>query len=321
MAKSPFLETVRTALRTKHYSIRTEKSYIYWIKQYILFHDKKHPSLLHSSDLSSFLSYLAVTRKVSANTQNQALCAIVFMYKHVLNTDLGKFQFEFAKRPKTLPVVLSPSEIIEIISQLSGCYHLIASILYGSGLRMNEALKLRVKDINFYNQSIFVFRGKGNKDRTTLLPHTLLTPIKEQIATVKKIHEKDLENGFGMTSLPPALIRKYKNSVKTFAWQYLFPSTTLCQHPYDDYHCRHHIHHSAFSKALTKATRASGVYKKVTAHTFRHSFATHLLENGTDIRTVQELLGHEDLKTTQIYTHVIGKSKAGTTSPLDKLSS
>jgi integron integrase len=230
------------------------------------------------------------------------------------------FTFQFAKKPKHLPTVLSPDQCALILSELPGIHQLIGSLLYGSGLRMNEALRIRVKDIDFYNQSIFVFQGKGRKDRVTLLPKKLESRLKNQIEQVKMIHDADLTHGYGMTSLPAALVTKYKNSVKTLAWQYVFPSKTICKHPYDDYFCRHHLHHSSFSRALTKATRASGVMKKVSAHTFRHSFATHLLENGTDIRTVQELLGHEDLKTTQIYTHVIGNKNAGTQSPVDMLS-
>jgi integron integrase len=320
MNKSPFLEHVRACLRTKHYSIRTEKSYLHWIKRYILFHNKQHPKDLDSSHLSQFLSYLAVSAGVSANTQNQALCAIIFMYKHSLDVDLGKFTFQFAKKPKHLPVVLSPQQCADILSQLVGVYQLIGLLLYGSGLRMSEALRLRIKDIDFHNHSVFVYQGKGKKDRITLLPTTLINRLKEQVEVVKTLHIKDLENGYGMTSLPPSLVRKYKNTVSTLPWQYLFPSANICKHPYDQYFCRHHLHHSSFSRALTKATRASDVMKKVTAHTFRHSFATHLLESGTDIRTVQELLGHEDLKTTQIYTHVIGNKNAGTLSPVDMLS-
>jgi integron integrase len=319
MAKSVFLEQVRVCLRTKHYSIRTEKTYLHWIKRYILFHNKQHPRNLTSIELSQFLSYLAVTCKVSSSTQNQALCAIIFMYKHVLEMELGKFNFKFAKKPKPLPKVISPEESLAVLNQLKGVHQLIGYLLYGSGLRMNEALSLRVKDIDFYNQSIFVFQGKGKKDRVTLLPKFLIDRLRTQIEIVKQLHEQDLENGFGMTSLPPALVRKYKNSVKTLPWQYVFPSAKICKHPYDNYFCRHHLHHSTFSKSLTMATRSSGVMKRVTAHTFRHSFATRLLETGTDIRTVQELLGHEDLKTTQIYTHVLGNKNAGTLSPIDML--
>jgi integron integrase len=262
---------------------------------------------------------LAVTRKVSAATQNQALCALVFMYKHVIKRSFEDLNYEFAKTPKNLPTVLSPEEVAAVMRHIEGIYWLITALLYGSGFRINEALCLRIKDIDFYSKSIFIFRGKGRKDRYTVLPTQLVEPLKQQIEKVKKGHQKDLDEGYGYTSVPPALMKKYSHVLKDFSWQYLFPSVTRCIHPYNGYICRHHLHATAFSRQLRQAVKASGIHKRVTAHTFRHSFATSLLQQGTDIRTVQELLGHTDLKTTEIYTHVIGNRRAGTISPVDFL--
>jgi len=319
MLKSPFLESLRDVMRVKRYSLQTEKIYLYWVKYYILFNNKCHPKDLGENELNHFLTHLAVNRGVSAATQNQALCAIVFMYKNLLSTKLEGINFSYAKKPKSIPTVLSPKQVATIIQHLPSPFQLIVSILYGSGLRLNEALRLRIKDIDFSNKSIFIFRGKGQKDRITLLPNELESSIKRQIKHAKDVHLRDLKNGFGLTSVPASLHRKYQDAMKDFAWQFLFPSTTKCQHPIDGYICRHHIHPSSLSRQLRNATVKSGVTKKVSAHTFRHSFATALLINGTDIRTVQTLLGHSDLRTTEIYTHVIGQRHAGTISPFDKI--
>ena len=318
MAQSPFLESVRQEMRTKHYSLKTEKSYLRWIRSFILFNNKRHPKDMSHPEVERYLNYLAVERKVSSATQNQALCALMFLYKQVLQLDLSNLKYTFTKRQRTMPTVLSHSEAMAIINILTGKYWLIASLLYGCGLRINEALKLRIKDINLDDNTLFIFRGKGGKDRYTLLPMSLHTPLRRQISFNVELHNKDLEEGYGLTSLPPSLIRKYANAAKDVSWQYLFPSSNRCSHPYDGYICRHHIHESTFRKQLRVAVLQSGVQKRVKAHTFRHSFATQLLQSGTDIRTVQELLGHTDLRTTELYTHVTGARFANTMSPVDK---
>ena len=319
MTRSPFLELVRTELRTRRYSLKTEKVYLFWIKSFILFNDKKHPEEMGNFEIERFLNNLAVNRQVSAATQNQALCAIIFLYRFIIGREIKGLKYSFTKREQSIPTVLSHQEAKSVIANMKGHHWLIASILYGSGLRINEALTLRIKDINLTNNTLFVFRGKGKKDRYSLLPKSLNAAIAEQINRVKIIHNNDIQEGFGLTSLPPALIRKYGNSIKDFSWQYLFPSTTRCVHPYDGYICRHHIHESAFRKQLRKAVLIADINKQVKAHTFRHSFATELIQNGTDIRTVQELLGHTDLKTTEIYTHVVGSRFSHTMSPVDRI--
>jgi len=268
-------------------------------------------------EIERYLNHLAVNRQVSAATQNQALCAIIFLYRYIIIRDISNLRYSFTKREKAMPTVLTHEEARSIISNLTGKYCLIAGLLYGCGLRINEALKLRIKDINLSNNTLFIFRGKGRKDRYTLLPHSLKPAIESHILKVKQTHERDISDGFGLTSLPPALIRKYGCSAKDLSWQYLFISSTRCVHPYDGYVCRHHIHESTFRKKLRQAVIKCNITKRVTAHTFRHSFATQLLQNGTDIRTVQELLGHTDLKTTEIYTHVIGSRFSFTKSPMD----
>lgn len=320
MSKSPFIEQIRTELRTRRYSFQTEKTYVHWIRTFILFNDKRHPQTMGNPEIERFLNHLAVNRKVSAATQNQALCAIIFLYRHVIKKEITDLKYAFTKRPKRLPTVLSTEEVAKILSHMHGKYWLMTALLYGGGFRANEMLMLRVKDIDFNNKSIYIFNGKGGKDRYTMLPAALETHIKQQIQRAQAIHTADCADGYGTTSLPQSLIRKYKNAAKDFSWQYLFPSSKRCVHPQDGYICRHHIHHSAYSKQLRQAVVASGVHKRVTAHSFRHSFATLLLETGSDIRTVQELLGHSDIKTTEIYTHVVGSRRAGTASPFDRLS-
>jgi integron integrase len=319
MSTSPFLESIRHVLRTKHYSIQTEKAYLTWIKRFILYHNKRHPEEMGEQEVSQFLSYLAVQRKVTASTQNLALCSIVFMYKHIFTRELTLLDDTVrAKAPKRVPVVLSNKEAITIIDLLKPPYQLMFSILYGCGLRKAELLRLRVKDIDFESNSIFVFRGKGGKDRMTMLPISLIDLLKAQVSLVADIHKKDLAEGEGKTSLPAGLARKYPYAITELKWQYVFPSRNRCQHPVDGYFCRHHLHWTALTKVLREAVRASGIMKHVTAHTFRHTFATQLLLSGSDIRAVQELLGHNDLRTTQIYTHVIGQHSSGTMSPIDR---
>jgi integron integrase len=314
---SAFIESIRVEIRTKQYSLKTEKSYLYWARYFIRFNNMQHPKSMGNPEIERFLNHLAVNRGVSAATQNQALCALIFMYRYVVKKDIINLQYGYAKSPKNLPTVLNSEEIKAILAHISGKYWLITAILYGCGLRIHEALRLRIKDIDFINHSIFVFRGKGQKDRYTLLPQSLVTPIKKQIQLSLNTHKKDLEEGYGLASLPPSLLRKYGNAAKQASWQYLLPSTNRCIHPVDGYISRHHLHETSYSKALRAAVKKSGVLKRVTAHTFRHSFATRLLQAGVDIRTLQELLGHSDLRTTEIYTHVVGNRRAGTISPID----
>jgi integron integrase len=299
--------------------LKTEKTYLYWVRHFIRFHDKRHPEMMGNAEIERFLNYLANTRQVSAATQNQALCALIFMYRYVIKRDIEGLNYSFAKRPKNMPTVLSPREVAAILANLYNKYWLITAMLYGCGFRIHEALALRVKDIDLHQRSIFIFRGKGGKDRYTLLPESLIQSIEQQLQIAERLHQQDLSEGYGMTSVPPALKRKYGNALTDLSWQYLFPSSSRCKHPYDGYICRHHLHSTAYSKKLRQAVCQSGVRKRVTAHTFRHSFATSLLQAGSDIRTVQELLGHSDIRTTEIYTHVVGNRRAGTTSPIDSL--
>lgn len=320
MSRSPFIESIRADLRARHYSLQTEKNYLFWIKQFIYFHQKRHPKDMSNTEIEQFLSYLANVRQVSSNTQNLALCALIYMYKNILHTDIVGLTYSYTKKEKRMPTVLDHQEAQAVLSHLRGKYWLLAALLYGCGLRINEALHLRVKDLNFADHTLFIFRGKGSKDRYTLLPKSLDTHLTQQIQHAREVHQEDIEQGFGLTSLPPALLRKYRSAATDFAWQYLFPSTTRCVHPYDGYICRHHVHETSFRKALRKAVIASQLTKRVTAHTFRHSFATQLLLSGADIRTVQDLLGHNDVKTTEIYTHVMGSRFANTRSPLDNMS-
>ncbi|MBQ4892143.1 integron integrase [Shewanella sp. MMG014] len=318
MKKPTFIEAIREQIRVRHYSLQTEKSYLYWARYFIRYTQIKNARELAPSHIESFLYYLSNQRGVSASTQKQALCALVFVFKHVLEVNTDNLNFPYAKAPSRIPQVLDAQQAKLIINLMNGQYKMIASILYGSGLRLNEALSLRVKDIDFTHRTIFVFRGKGQKDRVCLLPDCAVDSLKEQIEKVKEIHHNDIKAGLGFTSLPPSLFRKYQQSIKQFHWQYIFPASRLCVHPIDGYICRHHIHPSAFGRALRIATIQAQVAKRVTAHTFRHSFATQLLQHGTDIRTVQEQLGHKDLKTTQLYTHAAGINQTGIVSPMDR---
>ncbi|GAB2994708.1 integron integrase [Psychrosphaera aestuarii] len=318
MGQSPFLESIRAVLRTRHYSLQTEKTYLLWIKRFILYQNKRHPKDMGEQEVTEFLTHLALERKVTAATQNLALCSIVFMYKHIFDRELTLLDEAVrARKPRRVPTVLTNDEAMSLISVMRPPYSLMFSMLYGCGLRKAELLSLRVKDIDFGGNSVFVFRGKGAKDRVTLLPKALVPDIERQIKKVADIHEKDLIEGEGRTSLPQSLARKYPSAIKALKWQYLFPSKVRCIHPHDGYICRHHIHWSSLAKVLRTAVNEIGIRKHVTAHTFRHSFATQMLLAGTDIRTVQELLGHSDVRTTQIYTHVIGQHQSGAISPLD----
>jgi integron integrase len=305
-------------MRTLHYSIRTEQSYLSWIRQFILFHHKRHPSEMGGSEVGEFLSYLANERHVSASTQNQALNALNFLYTKVLGQPLGDLQGVVrAKRPKRLPVVLSRQEVARLLDRLSGEYQLMARLMYGSGLRLMEVLRLRIKDIDFDRHAVIVRAGKGDKDRITVLPESLEPYLRNQLEHARLLHQADLEAGFGETSLPWALARKYPNAAFQTGWQYVFPSNSRARDPHSGRIKRHHIHHTSVQNAIKNAVRSAGIEKPASSHTLRHCFATHLLEDGYDIRTVQELLGHKDVSTTMIYTHVLNRAGRGVRSPLD----
>jgi integron integrase len=314
------LDLVRGKIRLKHYSIRTEQAYVDWIKRFILHFDKKHPKDLGALEVEQFLTYLAVQGKVAPSTQNQAKSALLFLYKEVLGIDLPWLDdVERAKAPKRLPVVLTQIEVQEILLQLDGTPHLVVSLLYGTGMRILEALRLRVKDVDFSRKEILIRDGKGFKDRVTMLPMMLIEPLKLHLKRVKALHENDLAEGYGAVYLPYALSKKYPHAEREWAWQYVFPSARLSVDPRSGETRRHHIQDQAIQRAVRQAVRDAGLTKPATPHTLRHSFATHLLEGGYDIRTVQELLGHSDVSTTMIYTHVLNKGGRGVMSPLDKL--
>tara|TARA_R110002072_G_scaffold302506_2_gene486011 strand:+ start:210 stop:1172 length:963 start_codon:yes stop_codon:yes gene_type:complete len=316
---SPFLEEVRRDMRLRGYSIKTEKTYLHWIVRYIYFIGRRHPAEAGADDVRAFLTYLAVDRKVAVNTQKIALNSLVYLYSKFLCIELGDLNFTLATKQRSLPTVLSVDEVRRVLSKLDGRNRLIIELLYGSGLRVNECLRLRVQDIDLDLMSVTVHNGKGRKDRTTLLSGSVVEPLKAFIDKAILVQVRDNERGLG-PSLPTALAKKYPNAYRMAGWAYLFPSTGYSPNPFDGSVCRHHLHDSVVRKFLAIAVRQAGLdRKKVSSHTFRHSFATHLLQNGADIRTVQELLGHNDVSTTQIYTHVLGRHYAGTASPLDRL--
>ncbi len=318
MEKRKLLDEVRAVLRIKNYSYRTEKSYIRWIRKFILFHNKRHPQDMAEPEIKLFLNYLADNQKVAASTQNQALSAVLFLYKKVLQKEIGFVQnIHWANKPVRLPVVMTRDEAIKVLSHLDGKYKLAACLMYGSGLRLLECLRLRVKDIDFDYLQLMVRDGKGQKDRKTMLPVKLVEPLREHLRQRKTLHDRDVAAGRGSVKLPGALNRKYPNAANQWIWQYLFSATSHFFDPEDQVHRRHHLHESALQRAVKQAVRKSGITKRASCHTFRHSFATHLLENGYDIRTVQELLGHNDIRTTMIYTHVLNKGGMGVKSPLD----
>ncbi len=323
------LDRVRDACRLKHLARSTEDSYVNWIKRYILFHDKRHPREMGAPEIETFLTHLAVDLDVSASTQNQAFSALLLLYREVLRIDLPQgINAIRANRPKRLPVVLTHDEVLRLIAQLTGTQKLVAQLLYGSGLRLMESLRLRVKDIDFEKREIMVRDPKGFHDRVTMLPGPVVGPLQDHLRLVKRQHDEDLHNGYGAVQLPEALARKYPNANREWGWQYVFPANHLSrapragpspigQEPPDNGLRRHHIHESAVQKAIRIAAQRVGLTKPIGPHTFRHSFATHLLENGYDIRTVQELLGHKDVKTTMIYTHVLNRGGLAVRSPLD----
>lgn len=320
MEKPPkkLLEQVGDVIRVKHYSLRTEKTYVDWIRRYILFHKKRHPMDMGAAEIQAFITHLATERTVSASTQNQALSAVMFLYRHVLQKEIDlPPELIRAQKSKTLPVVLTHQEAMSVIGNMTDTPQLMAKILYGSGVRLMECLRLRVKDIDFGNHQIIVRDGKGEDDRSTILPDSMIPILETHLKTVKMIHQKDLKEGFGETSLPYALSKKYPNAAKEWMWQYIFPASTRSIDPVSKKTKRHHIDPSVLQKAIRQSAQSVDIIKPVSPHVFRHSFATHLLQSGYDIRTVQELLGHKDVKTTMIYTHVLQRGGLAVKSPLD----
>ncbi len=318
MTSKKLLDRVRDAIRLKHYSIRTETAYVDWIRRYILFHDKRHPKDMGAPEVEAFLTHLAVHEHVAASTQNQAYSALLFLYREVLHQDLGPINALRAQKPKRLPIVLTKDEVQRVLSHLSGTHQLMARLLYGSGLRLMECVRLRVKDLDFAQRAIIVRDGKGEKDRITILPESLIAPLQDHLQHVRRLHQEDLAQGYGAVYLPYALERKYPNASREWIWQYVFPSERLSVDPRSASVRRHHVDESGLQRAVREAARQAGIHKRVTCHTLRHSFATHLLQNGYDIRTVQELLGHKDVRTTMIYTHVLSRGGLAVRSPLDE---
>lgn len=318
MTSSLLMEEMRRVLRVHHYSLRTEHNYLQWVKRYILFHGKKHPRDLGEKEITAFLSYLAVEKNVAASTQNQALSAILFLYKKVLMIDLEWLDNVIrAKRPVRLPVVLPREKVFRLLKILSGTNKLMAYLLYGTGMRLMEVLRLRVKDLDFDYGQIIIRNGKGNKDRVTVLPQRLIEPLRNQLATARLLFELDREEGVPGVSMPDALDKKYPNAGREWGWQWVFPSEKRSRDPRSGIIRRHHLYEKNLQRAIKKAARNLALPAQVSTHTLRHCFATHMLEDGYDIRTVQELLGHKDVKTTQIYTHVMNKGAMGVRSPID----
>ena len=319
MAQPKLFERVHAVARLRHLSLGTERAYSDWIRRFILFHRKRHPSEMGAEEIRLFLSHLAVEGRVAASTQNVALCALLFLYRDVLQLELPYVEgIERAKRPARLPVVFTRQEVEKLLAQLSGSYGLITMLLYGSGLRLMEAVRLRVKDLDFEYMEILVRDGKGEKDRRTILPYPLAEPLRRQLERVRLLHEQDLGEGFGEVYLPYALVRKYPSAAREWAWQYVFPSARLSVDPRSGVTGRHHASADSVQREVRRAIRSAGIAKHGGCHTLRHSFATHLLEDGYDLRTIQELLGHSDVRTTQIYTHVLNKGGRGVRSPLEK---
>jgi len=319
MDKPKLLDQVRTELRRRNYSYRTEKSYIQWIIRYIRFHDTRHPDTLSDSHVEEYLNHLAIKRKVAPSTQNQALCAIVFLYKNIIKREIGDLDVTWAKKPKRLPVVFTEQEVKSILTHLNGSKRLMAMLMYGAGLRLVECLSLRIKDIDFQYKQITVHNAKGAKDRVTMLPEAIVKPLKNHLQKVRKLHQKDLQEGYGSVYLPFALERKYPNAAQEWAWQFVFPASRISKDPRSGIERRHHVYETVIQKAMKTAMKNAGIHKHGSCHTLRHSFATHLLKAGYDIRTVQELMGHKSVETTQIYTHVLNRGGRGVQSPVDYL--
>ena len=317
--KPKLLDQLRQALKARHYSPKTEKAYVFWVKRYIFFHDVRHPAKMGETEINSFLTHLAVNEKISASTQNQALAALLFLYRYVVGRKIGDLEVVRARKPIRLPVVMTREEVKAVLVNLSGDKWLMASLLYGAGLRLMECLSLRVQDIDFQSNEILVRNGKGAKDRISMLPGVCKIPLQEHLKTVKRLHERDLAEGWGRVKMPDALDRKYPNAPKDWRWQWVFPQGSRWKNTATGEEGRHHVDKSILQKAVRQAVASSGLTKRASCHTFRHSFATPLLEAGYDIRTVQELLGHKDVKTTMIYTHVLNRGPSCVTSPLDGL--
>ena len=314
------MDEMRDALRSRHYAKRTEKAYCLWVKRYIHFHKLRHPAEMTEPEINAFLTHLAVEEKLSASTQNQALSAILFLYRHVIFYELGDLgDVVRARTPKRLPVVLTREEVRAVLGQMEGETWLMASLLYGGGLRLMECLRLRVHDVDFELNEITVRCGKGAKDRVTMLPEQLKPALRDQLRKARAVHERDLAEGWGRVVLPDALDRKYPSAPTEWRWQWIFPAETRWKNTRTGLQGRHHVHETVLQRAVKYAARRSGVVKRVSCHTLRHSFATHLLESGYDIRTIQELLGHRDVSTTMIYTHVLNKGGRGVRSPFDHL--
>lgn len=318
MTEKKLLTLVKEKIRVKHYSLRTESAYVDWIRRFILYHNKTHPVKMNAKHIRDFLNYLAVKQNVAASTQNQALNAINFLYREVLDIDYEQLDhMVWAKKPRKIPVVLTKTEVNRLLEHMEGLSHLMASLLYGTGMRLIECLRLRVKDIDFKYNYIIIQAGKGKKDRHAILPQKLIKPLKGQISFVKVLHKRDVLNGLGRVYLPYAMSKKSPAKALEFGWQYLFPAERISVDPRSGEKHRHHQHETVLRNYIYLARKKAGILKPVSAHTLRHSFATHLLENGYDIRTVQELLGHKNIGTTMIYTHVLGKGGLTVKSPLD----
>jgi integron integrase len=312
------LDQVREAIRVRHYSYRTEKQYVAWVRRYIRFHGLRHPSTLGAVEVTAFLTHLAVERQVAAATQNQALAALLFLYKSVLELDLPWLaDVVRSKRPRRLPVVLSRDDVRAVLEHVDGRCRLVASLLYGSGLRLLEALRLRVKDVELDRRQILVRDGKGAKDRVTVLPERLVAPLRVQLGRVRQQHECAISAGYGGVELPMALARKYPRAHLEVGWQYVFPADAPSHDPRTGAWRRHHLHEETVQRHVHAAVRKAGIVKPASCHTLRHSFATHMLDSGCDIRTLQELLGHSSVKTTQIYTHVLNRGGLAVRSPID----
>lgn len=319
--RSPrLLDQVRELIRIRHYSIRTEQAYLQWIRRFIVFHGRRHPRELGADEVTAFLSHLAIQRNVAASTQNQALNAILFLYRDVLKCTLPWLEnVQRARKPQRLPVVLTRDEMRAILAQMQGTAWLMAALIYGGGLRLLECLRLRVKDIDFQYRQLLIRDAKGQKDRVTLLPQNLLEPLRNHLVRVRTLHENDLREGYGCAHLPFALAKKYPSAEREWGWQYVFPSTRRSVDPRSGIERRHHAPEDSLQRAVRQAVHRAGVIKPASVHTLRHSFATHLLESGYDIRTVQELLGHADVKTTMIYTHVLNRGGKGVVSPFESI--
>jgi len=314
------IDQMRAALRARHYSVRTEKAYCLWVRRFIQFNRMRHPSQMGGPEINRYVTYLAVKLHVSASTQNQALAALLFLYRRVLGReieDLGTIIR--ARKPKHLPVVLTRDEVVDVLAELDGDKRLMAVLMYGAGLRLSECLKLRVQDVDFGTNEITVHGGKGDKDRVTVLPESARQPLLEQLDHARRVWKRDLAEGWGRVQLPEGLARKYPNASAEWPWQWVFPAEMRWCDSETGEQGRHHVHETVLQRAVHDAVRRSGVAKHATSHTFRHSFATHLLETGYDIRTIQELLGHKNVSTTMIYTHVLNRGGMGVRSPMDRL--